>query len=96
MHKLQSVEELPLAIRKSLQKKVVSSDLDKYLNLIESKSIDFDLLGFENIVTDFFYSGGILSDINISQSKMKEFLEKYKKQLGYLADEHIKKISLDF
>ena len=96
VHKLQSVEELPLAISKSLQKKVVSSDLDKYLNLIESKSIDFDLLGFENIVTDFFYSGGILSDINISQSKMKEFLEKYKKQLGYLADEHIKKISLDF
>ena len=80
-------------INESLKKKVSPVDLDRYLNLIDSRSFDFDLLGFENIVSDFFYSGGILTDVEISQSKMQDFLKKYDRPLELLANEHLKRIS---
>ena len=93
VEKVQSIESLPKMINESLKKKVSPVDLDRYLNLIDSRSFDFDLLGFENIVSDFFYSGGILTDVEISQSKMQDFLKKYDRPLELLANEHLKRIS---
>ena len=80
-------------INESLKKKVSPVDLDRYLNLIDSRSFDFDLLGFENIVSDFFYSGWILTDVEISQSNIQDFLKIYDRPLELLANEHLKRIS---
>ena len=92
VYKLKAIEELPEAIRSSLQKVVDPSDLDKYVNLFEKNSFEFDLVGFQIEYEQYFYYGGFLLDVDIPTSKMQSFLDKHKLKLGQLAIEHIKKI----
>ena len=92
IYKLNCLEDLPNAIRLSINKKVSSIDLDKYVTVLEENSFDFDWLGFVlRCFKEFFYDG-ILVDVNINPSQMQHFLEQEKDILDKLANEHIKKI----
>ena len=90
--KLNSLEELPKIIRNSLQTKVNCEDLDKYITLLHDNSFDFNPMNFENKYNEFFYYNGHYLDVFISESKMKEFLDKNNKILDNLAYEFEKKI----
>ena len=92
VYKINSLEELPQAISDSLKIKVNPDDLTQYMTYLEKNSFDFDWLGFENKYNDFFYFGGHLLSVDISESKMKLFLKENQNILEKLADEHIKKI----
>ena len=90
---LKNFHELPALIRKSLGKKVNSSDLDRFLSLLEKNSSEFNYADFAaKFDTEFFY-GGRLVDTEISEIKMKTFLEKNSSILNGLADEHISKMN---
>ena len=93
VYKLQSIEELPAAIRSSLQTKVNASDVDKFLNLLEANSIHFDLGGFGSDCLKYFYHDGNLLNVEISEDKVKQFIKKYESSLDMLADEYINKIN---
>jgi len=92
VYKLRSIEELPDTIRSSLRTKVNASDVDKFLNLLEANSIDFNLVGFESDCLDYFYYNGNLLNVEINEKEVKEFLKKYEPSFDMLADEYIKKI----
>lgn len=93
VHKLQSIEELPQAIRLSLKKEVKISDLNKYVDLIDEKSIYCDLLCLVTSMQNYFFYGGFLVDVNISIKKMKSFLEENSYTFELLAGEYIKQIN---
>jgi len=90
--RLNNIENLPSLIRKSLQKKVSSDDLEKYLKILHENSFDFNPMDFENKYNAFFYYDGHYLNVEIHESKMKEFLEKNKIILDKLASEFKKKI----
>ena len=90
--RLKNIEDLPNLISESLQKKVSSDDLDKYLKILHENSFDFNPMDFENKYNEFFYHDGHYLDVDIPESKMKEFLEKNKITLDKLASEFEKKI----
>ena len=92
VYKLESIEELPVTIRKSLQTKVSASDVDKFLNFLESNSIDWDLFGFESDYHNHFFHDGNLLNVEINEKEVKEFLKRYESSFDMLADEYIKKI----
>lgn len=92
VHKLSSLEELPSTIKKSLEKKFDVSALEKYVQMINQNSFDFDYLGFELMYHRWFYYGGQLLDVDIPIQKMQLFLEEQKDVLEKLANEYIKKI----
>lgn len=92
VHKLNSIQDLPKVIRKSLEIKVNSIDLDRYLTFLHKNSFDFNLVDFENKYNEFFYHGGHLLSVDIPEFKMKEFLEKNESSLEKFTLEHIKKI----
>jgi hypothetical protein len=92
VHKLKSIEELPDAIRSSLQTKVNASDVDKFLNLLEANSIDFSLVGFESDCLDYFHHGGNLLNVELDEGNVKQFIKKYEGSFNTLADEYVKKI----
>ena len=92
VYKLQSIEELPAAIRSSLRTKVNSSDVDKFLNLLEANSIDFDLGEFSSDCLKYFYHDGNLLNVEISEEKVKQFIKKYESSFDMLADEYVNKI----
>ena len=92
VHRIKTLEELPSAIRLSLETKVDPTDLDKYLVFLEKQTFEFDLSGFTSKYHNHFYYGGHLVDVEITMEKMKSFLEENKIELEQVAEEHIKKI----
>lgn len=89
---IKNIEELPKDIRISLSTKVKLSDLNKYIKLAEINSFPFDYFELYSKVNNFFYRGGFLKDVKISEEAMKSFLEGNKQFFEKLAIEHIKKI----
>ena len=94
VYKLKSIEELPQAIRTSLEKVVDPSDLGKFVNIVDKNSFEFNLSGFDMDYTDYFFYSGFLVDVDIPISKMESFLEESnnKSKFEKIAMEHIKKI----
>jgi len=92
VHRVKSLDEFPSIIRNSLKKNVDPNTLDKFIQILEKDSIDFDLYGFMTRMHEHFYYDGNLVNVSISDSKMHSFLEKNNDELEYLADAHKHKI----
>jgi len=90
--RVSNIEDLPKKIKEALKVQVLVSDLERYVDLVESNSFDFDIIGFELKYHDFFYFGAHLADVDISITKMKEFLEINKNELEKVIFQYIKKI----
>ena len=71
--RVKNLEELPDLIQSALMYKPESDSLDKYLSLIEENSFDFDYLDFLNKFSNTFYREDRLTNVDIPESKMKEF-----------------------
>jgi len=91
--RINSPLELPDAIRKSLSKSVNPKDLSRYIDIIEKNLFEFDYTGFQIDYINYFYYGGHLADVEISEEKMKLFLDEHKETLARLAGEYVKKIN---
>ena len=92
VHQIKTLQELPDAIKTSLKKKVNISDLNNYLNLIESNSFEIDLFDLANDFDYIFHYNGFLVDVEIPIDKMQSFLEKHHNSFEKLAAEFVKKI----
>jgi len=92
VYKLKTIEELPYAIRSSLQKKVDYSELNRYVNLINQNSFEIDWWNLVLELQNRLYYGGYLADVDISVTELKSFLDDHKSEFDQLALEHIKKI----
>tara|TARA_B000000460_G_C21514662_1_gene392789 strand:+ start:227 stop:1720 length:1494 start_codon:yes stop_codon:yes gene_type:complete len=90
--RVKNLEELPDLIQSALMYKPESDSLDKYLSLVEENSFDFDYLDFLNKFSNTFYREDRLTNVDIPESKMKEFLDKNKSILELVTNEHIKKM----
>jgi hypothetical protein len=90
--RLKNIEDLSNLISESLQKKVCSEDLEKYLSILHKNSFDFNPMDFENKVNESFYFNGHYASVHISENKMKLFLEQNKSMIDVLAFEFEKKI----
>ena len=89
---LDSIENFPKAIFLGLEKKVNLNDLNNYVNYVEKNSFEFDYFKLQTDIGRMFYYGGFLMDVEISQEKMKQFLNDQNDVFLKLALEHIKKI----
>ncbi len=92
IHRLNSIEELPNLIKSCIKESIMPDYLDKYFDLLEQNSFDFDMAEFENKRNEHFFSGGILSDVKIPMSKMDEFLRQNESKLKLATNEYLKKI----
>ena len=92
VNQIKTLQEIPDAIKTSLKKKVNISDLNNYLNLIESNSFELNLLYLSTEFADLFHYNGFLVDVEIPIDKMRSFLEKYRNSFEKLAAEFVKKI----
>jgi len=89
---VKDLTDLPHAIQSSLKKEVNASDLDRFINLYEKNSFDFDFLDFQIKYHNHFYYKGNLVDTDIPISKMRSFLKENELTLKMVTEEHIKKI----
>jgi len=93
VYKVNSIEELPKLIRAALETPVNPSYAQKYIKLIDERSIDFSMMDFEVKRNHHFYSGNILSDINISENSVKQFFESNEEYFKPLINAHLTKIN---
>ena len=94
VHQIKTLDELPDAIKISLKKKVNISDLNNYLNLIESNSFESDTLNLSIEFDDIFHYNGFLVAGEIPIDKMQSFLERHSNSFENLAAEFVKKIQM--
>ena len=91
--KANSIECLPQIIRNSLNVKVSSHDLAKYMKLLSDNLIDFNFAEFfTEFVERFAFSGGY-NDIEIDETELESFFKEKIDSLDYLSDCHITKIN---
>ena len=91
--RLKSIDDLPNIINQCINKKVNLDDVNKFIQLMESVTIDFNWQAFIAKFDDYFYHGGNLFDIKISESDMAIFLKNNKNVLEKLANNHVKKMN---
>ena len=63
-------------IKTALETPVNSQSVLKYFKLMDERSIDFSMMDFEVKRNNQFFSGNILSDVEISEKDTKQFLDK--------------------
>ena len=93
VHQVKSFQELPDAIKKSLKKKVNISDLNNYVNLIESNSFETDLFGTSAYFDNLFHYGGFFVNVDIPVQKMKCYLDTTNEIYEKVAIQFAKKIT---
>lgn len=89
---IKDFEQLPYAIRNSLNMNIELQDLNNYVELIKKHSFEFD---FWSIYLDFaheFHHNGFFVDTQLAEPKVKTFLDKHSESFDFLAEQHIKKI----
>ena len=92
VHRVKSLDELPTTIRNALKHTVDPNSIDKFIQILDKDSFDFDLYGFMTKMHEHFYYDGNLVNVEISDFKMKSFLESNQNELEYLADMHKNKL----
>ena len=92
IQKLTSLEELPVIIRKGLDMKVNSDDLDRYVTILDENSFDFDLPGYLTKEANYFRFDGNFHDTIITDRKMESFLDQNDAIFTILTDNYISKL----
>ena len=94
VYKVDSINELPKLIRTALKTPVNPSYIQKYVKLMDKRSVDFDMMDFEIKRNHQFYSGNTLSDVNITEDKVKQFFENNREYFESLVQAHLAKINV--
>jgi len=90
-----SLVELPKTIRTALETTVNPDYLQKYIKLIEERSINFSMMDWEILRNNQFFSNNTLSDIDISEDSVKQFFNNTKEYFKPLLNAHLEKIVND-
>jgi hypothetical protein len=85
-----SLLELPNLINKIIDKPIDISYYEKYEQLIDNLGCGFDMFYYENLRNKIFFSGDILSNVEINEYDMHDFVENNKKLFSELVIEHLK------
>ncbi len=91
--KVTSLNSLPELIQLGLKHKTDSSDYEKYEKLLNGRTFAFNMFEYENKRDKSFFSGGILSNVLISNDDMIDFLDKNKTMFSDILDAHLKIMS---
>ena len=88
-----SLNSLPNLIRDALRHNVDPLEYQKYEDLLGERLFEFNVFEFESRRNKSFLSGGILSDVEISNNDMINFLDLNKDMFETLLNAHLKIIN---
>jgi hypothetical protein len=94
VYRVKNIIMLPEIIRSTLKKKVDINELQKFMNLIDNNSFEFDIGKMNLEIDNLFHFDAFLQDVKIDNKKMSMFLAKNSKIFVTLANEHKKKIHI--
>ena len=92
VYRIKNLEELPRAIKSSLNKEVHLSDLNKYVSCVIENSFEFDNFGLDAQLHNRFFYGGFLFDVYVPTNDVISVIKENKLIFDKLSSEYIKKI----
>jgi len=90
---VEDLNKLPQLILHALKTEVKVSDLDKFIELYDKNTIEFDMIEFLNRFNHRFYFDAGLFDVNIDESKLKEFLDEHENYFSELISGYVQKLN---
>ena len=90
--KVKELEKLPDLIKQMLTTKIDLSYLNKFIDLIERNTANFDTFEFQTKFNEKFYFSGSLFDVELNEQEIRQFLDEIQEYFEELIDLHIKKI----
>ena len=90
VYRVESLNSLPNVIKKALSHKVDPSEYKRYEEILGERLFEFNMFDYENKRDESFFSGGILSNVPISQKNMINFLNENKEMFLNLSNAHLK------
>ena len=75
-----------------LTTKIDLSYLNKFIDLIERNTANFDMFEFQTKFNEKFYFSGSLFDVELNEQEIRQFLDEIQEYFEELIDLHIKKI----
>lgn len=91
--KVERIDKLDTLIRQAINSKVNYEEVDKFIQVFENNTIEFDLYDFINKFDREFYYEGSLFDVEINEDRLEKFLILCKPMLDVLVMAHIDKIN---
>jgi hypothetical protein len=91
--KVNTLEQLPKLIEKAISSKVDLLYLNRFIDLIEKNTVNFDMFEFQTLFNKKFYYQGYLFDVEIDEEDIKKFLDEIKDGFRDITDYHVRKIS---
>ena len=88
-----SLNSLPNLIKDALRHKVDSTEYQKYEDLLDERLFEFNMFEFEIRRDTSFFPGGILSNTDISNEGMTNFLDLNKNMFESIVSAHLKLIT---
>ena len=88
--RIRSYEELSNGIRTALKTKVNLAELNRFVEIVEKESFDYNTHVFNNEYNPI--SKTLFSDVEVSESQAKSFLDHHQEVFEILASEYLKKI----
>ena len=91
--KVNEIEKLPSIIKNSLNMKIEYSYLNKFLDLIDKNTANFDMFEFQTNFNKQFYLSGSYFDVELDEQEIKKFLDNVKDYFEELIQLYRKKIN---
>jgi len=90
--KVDALDELDQTIKNALNIHPNSDDIDKFVQLLEENTVDFDLLRHINNFDHEFYYNGALFDVTLDEAKIKKFFNMSEDLTSNLVLKYVNKI----
>ena len=91
--RVESLNSLPKLVKTAIDHKVEPLEYKKYVEILGDRLFEFNMFEYENKRDESFFSGGILSNVPISEKNMKDFLKNHEEMFLNLSNAHLKIIS---
>lgn len=89
---VKSFENLPTAIRTSLEQKVNVSDTKNFLKILDKNTFEFDVFELYTIIGQRFHNSGFIVSLKISMTELNDFYNENKKIFEKLCTEFLNAI----
>jgi len=93
VQQVKSFEQLPDSIKKSLETQIDVDGINKFINILENNSFDFDLFGFRGLISRKFHDKGFVASSDTTVDELDSFIKEHENEFKILASEYVKKIN---
>ena len=93
VQQVKNLEQLPEIIKKILKTQIDVNGINKFVNIVERNSFDFNLYELNSLIAKQFSNLGFVVNDNITIDELSSFIKEHEDKFEILASEYVKKIN---